>query len=438
MLVASVDCRQVAGIDNRTADLPYTFHSDACAACAGACSASSKACGADSACAALAQCILSLPIDDVAGRAACEAAHPITAHSDDYLTLDRCLRSTCAATCYGSRGLFAGFGDTCDACLASSDVCGDPIAACIADGTCERAYSTCMGDVSRMNPAGVQRCFYGFDGKQPSDAVEACTFTCLAECAFGTSWQCVGKYEWDRPALGVDGATFQFPISEATFAKGAPAVGVVVDACGVAVDHCEPLVTNTVDATGVPSARIPFNNFAGGFGGYFRLSGSSRGTPIYPELAFLGYPIVHDERTFDFGAGPTVVLAPIMTAIAQMFSVDIDPSLGIVAMSFLDCSFRWAPGVSVAISPQAVVNNATNATMSTKIAYFGATDTTARRGVAYAFNVRPGCVELTAHVPAVKSGTSHRQRVLVHAGTATLAVLSPRTASDESAFQCTP
>ena len=72
---------------------------------------------------------------------------------------------------------------------------------------------------------------------------------------------------------------------------------------------------------------------------------------------------------------------------------------------------------------------------STRLWYYGGTDGIGPSGGAWIFNVKPGCVEISARTGGA---VTHRARAYVVAGAISQVLLFPLTTGGETAFDCVP
>jgi hypothetical protein len=428
-----VSCRQVVGIEERSSrssrsGVALSIADEGCRACVGAsCGKSAEACLADDGCKPLADCVLSLARDDVAGRSRCEASNRTASVGAAYTELDACVRAGCLPTCYGAGGLFAGLPEQCSACLESPSPggCKDEIAACIADAACEHGCSQAYAEPGQMTPVTTERCSAVYlDQDAEVSNLDSCRLTCANDCPFKHAWDCVGAFAW--PTTTSTTITIQGEYRSLSLVKGLgpPVAGVKVEACAAFMDGCVPTSTTQTDDAGRYALPVEANEALAGWRGFLRISGASGKDPLFPLYAFPGRPYTADHRT-----DPQLVLTnPDIQLVAGVMGTKVIPGRAQLSVIFLDCSGHITPDVELSISPSAIVDEPGSETTFRK-------QVTSSVSAYYAFNARPGCVEITG----TKGGdVTHRQRVMLFADAITSAIPSPRDSINDPVFSCTP
>ncbi len=169
-------------------DAPAIPFQAGCAECASrACTAEARACAEAPGCAPLARCLAALSPGDVAGRGRCEAEQQSALDDAVFAPLDRCLRAECLDACLGRGGIFASAcSSECSACRDFPAACGEAVAACVADGACERAFRGCLDGGGPPDPNRLSRCYFLPANVSPvTDRLQACVATsCSEPCVY--------------------------------------------------------------------------------------------------------------------------------------------------------------------------------------------------------------------------------------------------------------
>lgn len=391
---------------------------DACGLCvASSCAEAAEQCGQNVACTTLADCMLAAP-DDPIGRVACLRADRATAESGAFVELDACLRGPCQTECYvGGRGLFARYGTYRETCVEALEA---ELPACVAEADCERLAVEALADPDGIDPASYEPLRHAVGTAGAAERAFAEKFTKSEDdCRDGPNLACVGAYEWPFPEIGVTSVPFEgsLPVQFHLVPHYEP--GIVVQGC-FSADDCsatEPFHTDDDGLATTPALAIP----ATGFRSYFRIDSGSSSIPAFPTLAFAGFPI-HDAVRLD------AFVASEYDA-AQFINFGEDGQLhegrGLLFLIFLDCQENVIPGLTVEF-PAAFLDGATQT-------YLGG-DSTGLTGTVGVLNAPPGCVEYRARDGA--GNETHRARLLIEAGRASLASSFPRTATGDRIVDC--
>ncbi len=420
-------CRQLVGItDNPPEDLTSTFcglpyGTSECASCVQAnCCAESTACAADPACAAFQGCLG--PCNGAPScRAQCFIDYPGFA-SSFVPALDACQYSKCSTAC----GLTCGdFGDVlggldagaaCNTCVAakactSSAACSSS-ADCLAYAFCYRACPTpdCEQACTRTHEAGAVLL---------APAVNAWQGICTTQCAYGSSWFCVGHVSWPvSQSQAVEMTTFV-----GTGSNEAPVSGAEVsvsEACPPSAEAGDPILAyGQTDDAGTVTFPVPLTTAYSGPRIEHGLEGCLTVTsPAFlPTLAYWGFPLTEPMVT----GAPIPLFNPADIEMLDMAAGSVpDPERGIIAIGVFDCAGQPAPEVKVATGlddrairvlygmPPSAMETATDAT-----------------GLAYLVNVPVGPLTLTATPNALGQQPSSRVTVNVQANTVTAVTMYP-------------
>ncbi len=429
--IGAAACRQVAGIKDSppealsSAECGLEYGTPTCAACASShCCAQSSACAGDPTCETYEDCLGGCQ-GDPACRERCNIDHP--ARTDEVTALSVCLASHCENECGLTCGAFAGYNfepdaaAACQACYAAN--------ACSAGRDCATltacdGINRCVFGVSTID--ALNACFlsHGADpgiAFEPGDAASNpwITFTavhngmCGTACAIGSYWECVGTVSWPVVKYGTTATTAHF--WEKDFSQSPVSDGEVLLCTSTDPDCASPLAMGTTSATGEVS--LPFGNAGNisgeqnlGLDGFFRMvaSPSHVSTDIY-----WGFPLSQP----DFFFSGTVVDTSILQAQAQASGVQIDPSLGTLAVIVYDCNFGVASGVQASLDP---MNTMTRSFDTAGVA----TSITGTSGEIIFENVPPGFVQVTA-TPTGLGRPSGKATVTVHANALTELTLLP-------------
>jgi hypothetical protein len=273
-------------------------------------------------------------------RAQCGVDHGL---GNDTATpaFEACLASWCSAECgLTCGGLAAVFPPAtavgCQGCILKDECMAT--AACAMDPLCQKAvrcqFSSDTLDVQQACPAIAPD-----SGANPYVPVETAPIasTCSAECSWGADWSCLGKLDWPPYNYGA----FQVE----TFVYGptqAPVAGVTTKLCNIGDPPCaSPFDTATTDDAGTatlirpPSAQPVL----------FFVDVSS--DAIQPALLFDIFPVSTSRITIPFP-----VQTPGSIALEALgLGVTVDPSLGTLLLTAVDCRLAFAPGVHFTVTP---------------------------------------------------------------------------------------
>lgn len=403
-LLASAGCRQVAGIDDRSAQGgacgALAGEKGACSAClAGNCCDEARACSGDAACAKLFSCLDACAGSD-ACRSDCRTAHP-AGFSEVGAALAACQAKACASSCGASTcGGYVFSTNVCAACATSS--CCSQATACATDAECTAlafcARScgddlTCASRCSELHPAGweAEQRFAGCVKNQ-------CDVVCGSH-----GWDCVGSVEWPT---GVGSVKWSLTLRD--FVKDVPLPGVSCMPCRRSDPTCsDPLMPAKVtDDQGQVTFDLP-----AGFDGYADASGAG----IYPSLFFPAKPLVADTVQ-----GANLLTAESFPVLAALLGAP-DPERGHLSLGMSDCTGAPAAHVAFEASPldadsipfyllQNLPSKTAKETDKTGLGGFG--------------NVPPGAVTVRALVSPIGLKASEAT-VLVRKGTFTYKPLVP-------------
>src|SRR5262249_28746307 len=114
--------------------------------------------------------------------------------------------------------------------------CTKQLGACAADATCSRA-ATCMGACS--DPGCVMtQCAGAYRPRNDRlvALVDCAKESCTEPCEIGSSWRCIGKYDWPTPAA----EPFSLPFELTLFQDNSPLTKMAVRACAGGTDCLGP------------------------------------------------------------------------------------------------------------------------------------------------------------------------------------------------------
>jgi len=419
VLLSAAACRQILGVESRKrGDSPLAL-GEMCGACVDdTCESAERTCAADEACRALAQCVAAHPADPAA-RVECEAASPLAAQLTSYASLNECMRGACQDDCMSLVGLFANFASACDPCVVAD--CAGVVRSCIAQPSCERTVVAAFEQPTELTPPDLITVnnAVGVEG-EPLRALYRCLLqdSPCAECGFdGRDLQCTGNYKWPTPSATTARVEFDVTIS-ANGSDFEPFNGALFTACAALAPPCEALDggTGITDADGFVAVNVP-TAIAGGFKGYFTLTGESRLGDIRPVKGYTGRPI-YDGMRGAFSVLTTDVLPPPAEGRAH------------VVIGFFDCRGWSAPGVTLGFPDELF-----GADPSAILAYDDAGDRTGPLGLAFVLNAVPGCFEVAGAIDGVEP---YRVAFEAAAGETTYVFAFPRSDSAYNGDGCEP
>jgi len=221
-------------------------------------------------------------------------------------------------------------------------------------------------------------------------------------------WRCVGNITWPKVDLT---RTITLTQTFTDFVNGAPLAGIGLKSCLRADVACaNPFSTATSDDAGRAPISLPY-----AFDGYWLL------LPNDPEtvnmLVYELPPPVKDDL-----ATPTQTISRSnLSTLGSLMGVTIDPAMGQLSVSVVDCDGKRAAGVSIDVSP---LNEGSRIYyLENKIPNRQRTFTD-ENGFCGATNLTPGVVNITAKL--AESGTVvAKYAALVQADKFTTFVLPP-------------
>lgn len=422
LVFATGGCREIVGIEERTADEP-TGHDAApscgdfraggqgCGACTEAhCCAEGAACRADPECGGAFDCASACDGSGDECRAKC-----VPSRSDAMAALASCQATSCASEC----GLKCGgvYGMYLGRLATRSKACRDCVTtracaaatACAASTSCLKALG-CGENCPPLDEVCGQQCRAALpDAAQLLAGVFTEGAACAKECERGKQWACVGNAS--RPVTSEHDASLSIQVMNSAFT--APLANTQVHACDVLSSDCvPPLATGTSGPDGWVTLGI---SVSGSFRGYLDFTGPANMPNLfYQELA----GSVPRDETFPFQVG--LISAPTVAFLGQAVHVPIDPARAILFAQALDCELNFASGVSF---------TASGGDGSTVAWYFANglphidTSQTDGNGGGGFVNLPPGLITVTASVASI--GVVGTASVWTRPNTITTVVLTP-------------
>jgi hypothetical protein len=414
----AIGCVDVIGIEAMVqAHRPLEL-GQPCAACVEAsCRDAERSCAADPLCAELAACTARYK-NDPAARAQCRLAHPEAAALSSWRDVDGCLRVDCQDDCTGVAGLFRAYGPACDECVLAA--CPEQLAACVADGACERMVLEAFDD-EPMTPPKIVSLW-----TEVADAAATCTAgPCGVECGrTDENYACVDGYDWPQPEPGVD-ETELLVETRLTDGITTPVFGGVhIESCSPLSLPCDVLSRGVSDEDGRLTLLVPVA-ISTGFRGYFQAYTAPPAEEVMRERIFSGHPLYGPSR------GQVLVLTPgtFDTTMALAGTRRVDGRAQVVAV-FLDCAGNTSPGVTLEHPAEILVD------ASSRVYYpIQGSAPTEDNGWALLLNVAPGCIEVTGRRGG---GETHRGRFSATPDVLTVAFLWPRSRAADVGHVCTP
>lgn len=244
-----------------------------------------------------------------------------------------------------------GWPEACEDCMSercwgATKGCGDD-AGCAGEVSCDASCRAPSCLATCWNPPGGGSGACVDDGttypyNEASDDYWDCLWDeCEEACGMGSTWACVGDYDWPAPDVqGVDSVAITYHAVD-FINPGKGVEGATVSACERAdVDCAAPVATATTDADGYACMDLPVSAEAA-FTGFFRFSHED-------------YVTIDDQYGRPIYYGMSVYMAAISTAANDMFftseGVDLDPARGLVTVEAFDCTWNSAPGVVLELS----------------------------------------------------------------------------------------